>query len=116
MTASWTTVRLSGRRYTTTGSFTISSRLSWRAVAWAITLVRRASGVAVSSSTKRGLRFLSMSTESLLPAWWLSSTTTSGLEPASAEMSAVSSAPSTSKAVPPARWSSVRPASAEFSA
>ena len=57
-----------------------------------------------------------MSSESLLPTWWLSSTMTMGLKPASAEMSAVSSAPSTDTAVPAARWYSVTLATAEFSA
>ncbi len=57
-----------------------------------------------------------MSSDRALLAWCDSSTTTMGFVPASAEMSAVSSAPSMSWAWPVLRWYSVSCMSEEFSA
>ena len=83
------TLALSGRLYTITGSFTMFSRFSSRALAYEM-MFDLSVGVAVIERTNDGLRFLSMAMLSSLFALWLSSTTTTGFICLTTCMSAVS--------------------------
>ena len=80
---------MSGRLYTTTGSFTMCSFLSSRASTQAM-MFDFSFGVAVIERMKLGLTFFSISIDSSLLALWLSSTITTGRSWRMTWMSAVS--------------------------